>query len=466
MALRVICPETEQKIAGNLNITIAMDSFKGSMTSLQAGHAAAAGVHAVKPEANVTILPVADGGEGTLEALSYGKCVQKIRKTVSGPLGQPVEASYAVIKEPSSVNRGVRSFDYLHMTGTAICESDWNCLRRSDADQREDTFPVNKGRGRSQEDCALIEMAETAGLTLVPTDLRNPLYTTTYGVGELIADALDQGIRKFIIGLGGSATNDAGIGMLTALGWRFLKREDICEADCSVSKDRMFLNEALRKRIPIGADLAEISGIDESKVRSELAECSFTVACDVANPLYGPEGASCVYAPQKGATPEQVQAMDEWMRRFAGIVESQKGKRFAEAPGAGAAGGMGFAMLAFLHARMMSGIEIVLEQTGAEEAIKNSDLVLTGEGCLDGQTLQGKTVAGVARLAEKYGKPVYAFAGVVKPDSRQLVDSGLVKRCIGITPEGQDLQEAMRTETACENLKQAVQMTMEEQHIL
>lgn len=428
MALRVICPETEQKIAGNLNITIVMDSFKGSMTSLQAGHAAAAGVYAVKPEANVMVLPVADGGEGTLEALSYGKCVQKIRKTVSGPLGQPVEASYAVIKEPSSVNRGVRSFDYLHMTGTAICE----------------------------EDCALIEMAETAGLTLVPTDLRNPLYTTTYGVGELIADALDQGIRKFIIGLGGSATNDAGIGMLTALGWRFLKREDICEADCSVSKDRMFLNEALRKRIPIGADLAEISGIDESKVRFELAECSFTVACDVANPLYGPEGASCVYAPQKGATPEQVQAMDEWMRRFAGIVEGQKKKRFAETPGAGAAGGMGFAMLAFLHARLLSGIEIVLEQTGAEETIKNSDLVLTGEGCLDGQTLQGKTVAGVARLAEKYGKPVYAFAGVVKPDSRQLVDSGLVKRCIGITPEGQDLQEAMRTETACENLKQAV----------
>lgn len=394
MSLRVICPETEQKIAGNLNITIAMDSFKGSMTSLQAGHAAAAGVHAVKPEANVMVLPVADGGEGTLAALSYGKNVQTIRKTVCGPLGQPVEASYAVIG-----------------------------------------------------DCAFIEMAEAAGLTLVPMELRNPLHTTTYGVGELIADALDREIRKFIIGLGGSATNDAGIGMLSALGWRFRKRKGICEADDA-------------EKIRTGADLAEICGIDESKVRPELAACSFTAACDVANPLYGPEGASCVYAPQKGASPEQVRSMDEWMRRFAELVEKQKGECFAKTPGAGAAGGMGFAMLAFLHARLLSGIEIVLEQTGAEEAIKNSDLVLTGEGCLDGQTLQGKTVAGIAGLAEKYGKPVYAFAGQVKPDSGVLVGNGLVRKCIAITPQGQDLHEAMRTDTACENMKRSVQEWM------
>lgn len=394
--------------AENMNIIIAMDSFKGSMTSLQAGQSAAAGVYEVKPDACVTVLPVADGGEGTLEALSYGKKVRNICKTVTGPLGQPVQASYAVM-----------------------------------------------------QDCAFIEMAEAAGLTLVPAELRNPLYTTTYGVGELIKDALDRGIRKFIIGLGGSATNDAGIGMLSALGWRFLRGGAVREMGHDGQRDGALSNGTFKAAIPVGADLAEICGIDESSVRPELAECSFTAACDVTNPLYGTEGASYIYAPQKGAAPEQVRAMDEWMQGFARLVEGQKGQRFAVTAGAGAAGGMGFAMLAFLHARLLPGIDIVLEQTGAEEAIKNADLVLTGEGCLDGQTLRGKTVIGVARLAKKYGKPVYAFAGLVKPDSRKLIDSGLVKRCVAITPEGQALQEAVRTETACENLKRAVQKEIE-----
>lgn len=427
--------------AENMNIIIAMDSFKGSMTSPQAGQSAAAGVYEVKPDACVTVLPVADGGEGTLEALSYGKKVQKICKTIHGPLGQPVEASYAIMEGQPSAAKIINGYGDL-----------------PPASKRED----------SQENCAFIEMAEAAGLTLVPAELRNPLHTTTYGVGELIADALDRGIRKFIIGIGGSATNDAGIGMLAALGWRFYRAEAACRTDDHLlqqfsirKKQDIFTDKVLKEVLLNGGSLAEICGIDESSVRPELAECSFTVACDVTNPLYGTEGASYVYAPQKGATPEQVRAMDEWMQGFAGLVEGQKGQRFAVTAGAGAAGGMGFAMLAFLHARLLPGIDIVLEQTGAEEAIKNADLVLTGEGCLDGQTLQGKTVIGVARLAKKYGKPVYVFAGLVRPDSRKLIDSGLVKRCVAITPEGQALQEAVRTETACENLKRAVQKEIE-----
>ena len=376
-------------------IIVAVDSFKGSMTSSEAGNAIKNGIRDIHPDWNITVYPVADGGEGTLEALTYHQSVTKRTCTVTGPLGNPVEASYL-----------------------------WY--------------------GRGSERTAVIEMAQAAGLPLVPAGKRNPLYTTTYGVGELIRDAIDQGCRKFIIGIGGSATNDAGIGMLQALGYYFYDKDG--------------------RDISFGAkELAKITDIGLEDVLHDLSKCHFRIACDVKNPLVGEQGCSKVYGPQKGATVKDIEEMDRSMDRFADLVEqiagcdrkgiSPKGDR--NTPGAGAAGGLGYAFLMFLDGVLQPGIDIVLDEIRLEEAIAQADLVITGEGRLDAQTLMGKTPAGVAGLAKKYGKPVIAAAGCFGEDVIQCRRSGLFYDCVAVNDilSGQERMNAMEKENAINHLR-------------
>ena len=353
-------------------IIVAVDSFKGSMTSLEAGNAIKNGIKDIHPDWNITVYPVADGGEGTLEALTYHQSVTKRTCTVTGSLGNPVEASYL-----------------------------WY--------------------GRGSERTAVIEMAQASGLPLVPADKRNPLYTTTYGVGELIRDAIDHGCRKFIIGIGGSATNDAGIGMLQALGYHFYDKDG--------------------RGISFGAkELAKITDIGLEDVLHDLSKCHFRIACDVKNPLVGEQGCSKVYGPQKGATVKDIEEMDRSMDRFADLVEQIAGgdrkgifpNGDRNTPGAGAAGGLGYAFLMFLDGVLRPGIDIVLDEIRLEKAIAQADLVITGEGRLDAQTLMGKTAAGVAGLAKKYGKPVIAAAGCFGEDVIQCRQSGLFYDCVAV----------------------------------
>lgn len=376
-------------------IIVAVDSFKGSMTSSEAGNAIKNGIKDIHPDWNITVYPVADGGEGTLEALTYHQSVTKRTCTVTGPLGNPVEASYL-----------------------------WY--------------------GRGSERTAVIEMAQAAGLPLVPAGKRNPLYTTTYGVGELIRDAIDQGCRKFIIGIGGSATNDAGIGMLQALGYYFYDKDG--------------------RDVSFGAkELAKITDIGLEDVLHDLSKCHFRIACDVKNPLVGEQGCSKVYGPQKGATVKDIEEMDRSMDRFADLVEqiagcnrkgiSPNGDR--NTPGAGAAGGLGYAFLMFLDGVLQPGIDIVLDEIRLEEAIAQADLVITGEGRLDAQTLMGKTPAGVAGLAKKYGKPVIAAAGCFGEDVIQCRRSGLFYDCVAVNDilSGQERMNAMEKENAINHLR-------------
>lgn len=376
-------------------IIVAVDSFKGSMTSLEAGNAIKNGINDIHPDWNITVYPVADGGEGTLEALTYHQSVTKRTCTVTGPLGYPVEASYL-----------------------------WY--------------------GRGSERTAVIEMAQAAGLPLVPAGKRNPLYTTTYGVGELIRDAIDQGCRKFIIGIGGSATNDAGIGMLQALGYYFYDKDG--------------------RDISFGAkELAKITDIGLEDVLHDLSKCHFRIECDVKNPLVGEQGCSKVYGPQKGATVKDIEEMDRSMDRFADLVEqiagcdrkgiSPNGDR--NTPGAGTAGGLGYAFLMFLDGVLQPGIDIVLDEIRLEEAIAQADLVITGEGRLDAQTLMGKTPAGVAGLAKKYGKPVIAAAGCFGEDVIQCRQSGLFYDCVAVNDilSEQERTHAMEKENAINHLR-------------
>lgn len=284
---------------------------------------------------------------------------------------------------------------------------------------------------------AVIEMSAAAGITLVPDEKKNPLFTTTYGVGEMIWDAIEKGCRKFVVGIGGSATNDGGIGMLQALGYDFLNSKG--------------------NAVPYGAKgLEDLAEIRKEHVLPELAQCEFKVACDVTNPLCGPLGASAVYGPQKGATPEMVREMDQWLADYAKLAANCSERADAEHPGTGAAGGLGFAFLTFTNAVLESGIKIVLEETKLEQYIQDADIVITGEGRLDGQTAMGKAPVGVAKLAGKYKIPVLAFAGSVTKDARKCNEEGIhaffpILR--GITT----LEDAMDAENARRNLMETVE---------
>ena len=339
-----------------MKIVVAIDSFKGSLSTFASAEAVKEGIHAVEPSAEVEICPLADGGEGTVAAVVGATGGKLSTVTVTGPLGERVCAEYGVI-------------------------------------------PASK--------TAVIEMASAAGITLVPTHLRNPLLTTTYGVGELILHAIrENGCRNFLIGIGGSATNDGGVGMLRALGFRFL--------------------DANGNDIPHGAQgLDLLKKIDVKAVLPELKECKFEVACDVKNPLCGKNGCSSVYGPQKGATPGMVESMDAALSAYAVLTAQTLGRADADYPGAGAAGGMGFAFLSDLGADLVSGIELVMRVTHLEEKLKDADLVVTGEGRLDAQSCMGKAPVGVARAAKKYGKPVIAFCGCASEDASLCNQNGI-----------------------------------------
>lgn len=364
-----------------MKILTVIDSFKGSMTSLEAGRAAAEGIRRVDPDADIEIRALADGGEGTVEALISNMGGKSRAIQVTGPLGEPVTCSYGVIEK----------------TKTAV-----------------------------------IEMAGAAGLVLVPEDRRDPLYTTTYGVGEVIRDAISQGCRRFIVGIGGSATNDGGVGMLQALGFDFLDEKG--------------------EQIPYGAGgLKNLKMISDESVIPELSGCSFRIACDVTNPLCGEKGCSAVFGPQKGATPEMIPRMDQWLGHYADLAKEKYPGADAMREGTGAAGGLGFAFLTFMDAALESGIEIVLEETHMEESIKDADLIITGEGRMDGQTAMGKAPVGVAGLAKKYGKTVIALAGGVTRDARACNDAG-ISAYFPITRGAVSLEEAMEKENARANM--------------
>lgn len=369
-----------------MNVTIAIDSFKGSLTSVEAGETAAEGIRLVYPDAQIKVCPLADGGEGTVEAITRGCGGRLVRVSVTGPLGRKVDAEYGV----------------------------------------------------TPDGCAVIEMSSAAGITLIDTEERNPLYTTTYGVGELILHAIRvMACRKFIIGIGGSATNDGGVGMLSALGFEFLTDK----------------NEPI-DRGAIG--LSTLAKIVTENAAKELWECEFHIACDVKNPLCGEQGCSAIFGPQKGATQEMIADMDKWLRKYAALAEEMTGVAAKEHPGAGAAGGMGFAFISFLGGKLESGIELVIRETNLEKYIKESDIVITGEGRLDGQSCMGKAPIGVARVAEKYGKPTIAFAGAVTRDAKETNKHGItasfpILRSVGT------LNEAMDKTNSHNNLKEAVE---------
>ena len=369
-----------------MKVTIAIDSLKGSLSSLEAGHAIETGIKKVYPDAEIHVRPLADGGEGTVEALTIGMGGTLETITVTGPHGRPVSCQYGIIAD----------------TNTAI-----------------------------------MEMAAAAGITFVHGEERNPLKTTTYGVGEMILDAIRKGCRRFIIGIGGSATNDGGIGMLQALGYDFLDADGHAIPHC-------------------GAGLEALAKISADHVIPELAECSFKIACDVTNPLCGPMGASAIYGPQKGATPEIVRTMDSWLANYAVLAKSVNPNANPEFPGTGAAGGLGFAFSVFTNAVLESGISIVLAETKLEEYVKDADIVITGEGRLDAQTVMGKAPSGVANIAKKYGKTVLAFAGAVTEDAVRCNEHG-IDAFFPILRGVVSLDEAMDPERARKNMEATVE---------
>lgn len=338
-----------------MKVVIAIDSLKGSLSSMEAGTAIKDGILAAKPDAEVIVKPLADGGEGTTDALIEGMNGERIDLTVTGPMHTPVDAYYGYLKD----------------TNTAV-----------------------------------MEMASAAGITLVPDSEKNPLLATSYGVGEMINDAIQRGCRNFIIGIGGSVTNDGGIGMLKALGVRFLDEngEDAGEG---------------------GQALAKVARIDVSGMNPLLKECHIQIACDVNNPLCGENGSTYVYGPQKGVTEDMKKTLDEAMAHFARVTSETLENDYMNTPGAGAAGGLGYAFLAYIGATLTPGIELILDAVGLEEELSGADVVVTGEGRLDFQTAMGKAPVGVARLAKKYNAKVIAFAGSVTKEATACNKEGI-----------------------------------------
>jgi len=326
-----------------MKIVIAPDSFKESLSALEAATQIEAGFREVFPAWSYVKVPVADGGEGTVAALVAATGGRVVGRTVTGPLGAPVEAFFGIT-----------------------------------------------GDGRT----GIVEMAAASGLALVPAGRRDPLAATSYGVGELLLAALDAGARKLIVGVGGSASNDGGAGMAQALGVRLLDAH----------------GRALDPGVGGGA-LATLARIDASGLDPRLRQCAIQVACDVDNPLTGPAGASAVFGPQKGATPALVAQLDANLQHYATVIEADLGIALAGLPGGGAGGGLGAALVAFLGAQLRPGADIVAEALGLDALVADADLVITGEGRLDRQSVHGKTPLGVARIAKRHGKPVVAIAG-------------------------------------------------------
>jgi len=370
-----------------MKIVVAIDSFKGSLTSLQAGSAAKEGITRVYPQAQVEVYPIADGGEGTVIALTTALNGKLETVQAVDPLGRPMECEYGIV-------------------------------------------------GKT----AVIEMSCAAGITLLEAQERDPMRTTTYGVGQVIADAISKGCRDFIIGIGGSATNDGGIGMLQALGFGILDENG--------------------NQVPMGgAGLERIAAITTENALPALSECTFRIACDVTNPLCGENGCSAIYGPQKGATPEQIKKMDAWLDAYADTVKAVFPESDKNMPGAGAAGGIGFAFFSFLGGKPYSGIDLILGQLRIEDTIRDADLVITGEGRLDAQTVMGKAPIGIARIAKKFGKPVIAFSGCVTPQTGVCNDHG-IDAFFPIVKGACTIQEAMAIENAYPNMADTAEQAL------
>ncbi|MBX8554211.1 glycerate kinase [Pseudomonas cichorii] len=338
-----------------MKIVIAPDSFKDSLSAQAVATAIASGLADVWPTAELIQCPMADGGEGTIEAVLAACNGQLMSAEVRGPLQSPVQAH-------------------------------WGWLPHSRT--------------------AIIEMAMASGLQLLTLEQRNACITTTYGTGQLIAQALDAGAQRVILAIGGSATNDAGTGMLSALGARFLDGND-------------------QPLAPGGLALAQLARVDLSSFDPRLADVRFEIAADVDNPLCGPNGASHIFGPQKGASPEQVLALDAALGHFADLSVQAVGQDLRDSPGSGAAGGMGFAAKAYLKASFRAGVEVVADLTGLEQALVGADLVITGEGRFDAQTLRGKTPFGVARVAARHQVPVIVLAGTLGEGYERLYEHGI-----------------------------------------
>lgn len=366
-----------------MKVIVAIDSLKGSLSSLEAGKAAEEGIKRAMPEAEIIIKPVADGGEGTVSALTSGLNGRLEKAEVTGPLGQKVKAVYGILPDKTAV----------------------------------------------------IEMAEAAGLPLVPDDQRNPMHTTTYGVGELIQQALEKGCRKFIVGIGGSATNDGGTGMLQALGCHFYKKDgtEIC---------------------PGAEEIEEIARVDIGGMDRRLEECRFEIACDVTNPLCGERGASAVFAPQKGADARMVGRLDDALSHLADVTEEVLKTDNRNLPGSGAAGGLGFAFSSYLGGDLRPGVEIVLDAVLPEKELSEADIVVTGEGRFDGQTAMGKAPVGIAKRAKEKDCMVLVFAGSIEPQGVRKVqdEMQLVDGAFPILPGVMTLEEAMQKTVAYENM--------------
>lgn len=355
-----------------MRVVVAPDSFKGSLSSAEVADAIEEGILSVFPTAQIIKIPIADGGEGTADSLVKATKGHFMKNVVTGPLGKSVEACWGIL-----------------------------------------------GDGKT----AVIEMAAASGIMLIAKEERNPMITTTYGTGQLMKAALDEGIRKLIIGIGGSATNDGGAGMAKALGVKFLDPEG--------------------KELPNGgAALKNLAGIDRSGLDPRLAETEILVACDVDNPLCGPRGASAVYGPQKGATPEMVQQLDEALRHYALIAKNTMGKDILESPGAGAAGGLGAGLMIFTQAVLKPGIQIVLEAAGFEEKVKQADFVITGEGRTDSQTAHGKAPVGVAAVANKYKVPTLCLSGGLGQGADEVLEKGIAG-LMSIVPGPMSLEECL-----------------------
>ena len=339
-----------------MKIILAPVSFKGNLTSLEVAIAFEKGIKRVLPRANCIKIPMADGGEGTVQSLIDGIGGEIIRKRVIGPIGQKVFARYGLLSN-----------------GTAV-----------------------------------IEMAEASGLPLVTTRQKNPTKTTTFGTGELIIDAINKGAKKIIIGIGGSATNDGGVGMAQALGVRFLD-----------SKDKEI------KQHGSGGMLKKIVKIDTRETNKVLKNINIIVACDVDNPLCGRLGASYIFGPQKGATPAMVRVLDDNLKHLAKIIKQSLKKDISKLKGAGAAGGLGAGLVAFAKAKMKSGVDIVIDATNLERHMKNTNLVITGEGRVDSQTAYGKTPSGVAKSARKHGIPTLVIGGGITDDAKDIFSHGI-----------------------------------------
>lgn len=369
-----------------MKVVVAIDSFKGSLSSIEAGQAVKAGVLAAHPDANVIIKPLADGGEGTTDAFIEGLGGQRIDLTVTGPMGSPVSCYYG----------------YLEKDKTAI-----------------------------------IEMASASGITLVPAHQKNPLTASTRGVGEMIIHALEKGCRHFIIGIGGSATNDAGIGMLKALGYSFLDEQgfDVGEGAQALGK---------------------VASIDAKNRHPLLDDCQFRIACDVTNPLCGENGATYIYGPQKGVTEAQKESLDQDMAHFADVTETTLNCAYKNYPGAGAAGGLGFAFLSYLHASLSPGVELILDAINLSDALNGADIVVTGEGQLDRQTAMGKAPVGVAKLAKAHGAKVLAFSGSVTKEAVACNQAG-IDAFFPILRRIVTLEEAMDPSTARSNMTASVE---------